>query len=601
MPERKPSENTHSAAFTALAGTAAVAGVLALVVAGVLLVHARRHNRTDPAQSPQMRALQNAVRQQPGNAELQEEYRRLDAALREAWFRQRQFASRGGLLLIVFAGVFAAAAVGAMALRRGPPMPQGKADYPAEQAQTSAAGRWAVAGVGVLLAGAAVLWALATPSMLSTELAIDTSQVAPGAPSDGEGGAEARPVGPAPDLGNLDARKQWPRFRGVSGQGVYNGQDAPREWDGREGKNVLWKSPVPLGGHSSPVVWGEYIFVTGADKQKRAVYCYEASAGKLLWTGKMAGIPGSPAEPPDNVMEDTGYAASTAATDGRHVAAIFANGDLACFDYAGRRLWARALGNPKNIYGHATSLTIHNGLLIVLYDQGDTPEEGLSKLHAFDLATGEEKWSVKRPVKNSWATPAVFETARGPQLITAAEPWVISYHAATGEELWRARAVYGDTAPSPVFADGKVFIVTPDTETVAVGVDGAGDVTDSHIAFRIDAHGDIVTPITDGERILLVGTYGLLTCCRVEDGEFVWEQTLDGTFHASPILAGGRAYLMSDMGVMRVFSLAPEFKLLHTNELGERAYATPAFVDGRIYIRGVKNLYCIAEKDGRGR
>ena len=156
--------------------------------------------------------------------------------------------------------------------------------------------------------------------------------------------------------------RNWPRFRGPGGLGISAYTNVPSSWNGITGEGVLWKTPVPLAGQNSPIVWENRVFLTGASEDEREVYCFDADSGELLWQRAVADVPGSPSEPPE-VDDVTGFAAPTAVTDGKRVYAIFANGDLACFDFDGKRLWAMSLGNPDNLYvnGHGVDSSLGLG------------------------------------------------------------------------------------------------------------------------------------------------------------------------------------------------------------------------------------------------
>jgi len=349
---------------------------------------------------------------------------------------------------------------------------------------------------------------------------------------------------------------------------------------------------VPLPGQNSPVVWAGRVFVTGADRTRREVYCYNADDGTLLWRAPVDNVPGRAAGPP-NVTAQTGYAAPTVATDGRRVYAIFANGDLAAFDFDGKRLWARNLSLPVSPYGYASSLATYRGLVLVQYDQGDE-QDGLSEMLAFNGATGKTAWRTPRPVAASWATPIVADTPAGPQIITCARPWVIAYDPADGKEIWRTRCLDGDVAPSPIYAGGLVFAVEPDVTVYAIRPpDRPGAQTGRIVWQADDGAPDITSPASDGKTLLLLTTQGLLTCYDAGGGTKLYEHQFDGTFRSSPTFAGGRVYLMDDRGKTYIIAAGGSFKLLATATLGEKPNCSPAFADGRIYIRGEKNLYCI--------
>jgi outer membrane protein assembly factor BamB len=389
-----------------------------------------------------------------------------------------------------------------------------------------------------------------------------------------------------------EIQKNWPRFRGPGGLGISAYTNVPSSWNGETGANILWKTPIPLPGENSPIVWDNRVFLTGATEYESEVYCFDADSGKLLWKKAVENVPGNTLETPE-VMEDTGFAAPTATTDGQRVYAIFANGDLICFDFDGNRVWAKNLGLPDNMYGHASSLTIYQNLLLVLFDQGGADDD-LSKLIAFDAVSGRTVWEALRQVPNSWASPIVINTGEREEIITCANPWVIAYEPATGKELWRADCLDGDVAPSPVYANGLVFATNEYAYLAAIRPGGEGDVTETHIAWKAEDNlPDICSPLSNGELIFLLTSYGILTCYDAQDGMLVWEQDLEASFKPSPSLVGDKVHLMSEEGVTFIIAAAREYKELGRAELGEYVHASPAFVDGRIYIRGKENLYCI--------
>jgi len=513
-------------------------------------------------------------------------YRRMDLDVRREYFARLRFARTGGRLLAGLIALAAASGLVASKLARRIKVPAGPADLSAEQIQVAARSRWATAAfAGVLIAAAGVLIA-ASGEIISPELI-----GAPG-PAEQDGTPPQEPYYPTPQ----QVAANWPRFRGPTGNGVAVGEDFPDSWDGDTGDSVLWRQFVPLGGQSSPVVWVDRVFLTGADRTLREVYCYDAATGKLLWQKALDKIPGTPPRAPD-VSSDTGFAAPTAVTDGKRVYAIFANGDLAAIDFEGNQVWGRNLGTPKNMYGYATSLVMYRNILFVQYDQGDE-EDDLSELIAFEGRTGKQLWAVKRQVSDSWATPIIASTPSGDQLITCARPWVIAYEPVTGKEIWKVRCLEGDVAPSPIFAGGFVFAVAPNMTIYAIRPDGQGDVTDTHIAWQAeDGVPDITSPVSNGKVLALLTTQGLLTCYSVSDGVKLYEHQFEGTFMSSPTFAAGRFYVLDHEGLMYVLEAGREFKLIATSKLGQKSTCSPAFVGGRIYIRGEEDLYCIGSRE----
>ena len=557
---------------------AVVAGAFSAIVCAFLVWNYINSDIADPLDSEEFRTLKVAQKADPADEQLKDRIRRMDLELRREYFRRQALAVRGGYLLAGGLAVFLAAAGVAAGYRKSVPMPAPPGNQERAEVRSSALARWSVAVIGLaFLGGASVLAVLA--------------------PIEGFPLIDAHVEKPAPQVARFpsadEIAKNWPRFRGPGGRGISAYTNVPANWNGKTGEGILWKTPMPLPGKNSPVVWGNRIFLTGATKDKRQVYCFDADSGGLLWQRDVTNVPGSVAKPP-KVSEDTGYAAPTAVADGQRVYAIFANGDLICFDFDGKRLWAMNLGLPENMYGHATSLTMWGRLLLVKFDQGRSGDEK-SEIIALDALTGREVWSKSRPVPSSWSSPIVINAAGRDQLITCGNPWVISYNPADGTELWRAKCLDGDVAPCPIFAGEMVFAVNTGAVLAAIRPDGAGDVTKTHIAWTAeDGLPDISSPVSDGKLLWLMETYGTLTCYDAQTGKVIWENDLDMELNASPSLVGERVYLNSIDGVTIIIEAARKYKEITRCELGEKVYASPAFMDGRIYIRGEKHLFCIS-------
>jgi outer membrane protein assembly factor BamB len=390
--------------------------------------------------------------------------------------------------------------------------------------------------------------------------------------------------------------QEWPVFRGPGGAGVATAKEAPTHWDGAKGEGIVWKTAVPLPGWNSPVAWGSRVFLSGADKSRREVYCFDADRGTLLWKMAAPLLPGG-GKGEVKVMEDTGYAPSTMAADGKRVFAIFPNGDLFCLDFAGKPVWSRPLGTPENTYGHASSLTMYRSRLIVQFDQGSDLKEGKSALLALDAATGKTAWQTKRPAPSSWSTPIVIRTGKRDQIITCANPLVIAYDAATGAELWRAECLGGEVVPSPTFAGGAVIVACLGANMAAIRPDGTGNVTKTKVAWTAsDNLPDIASPLGAGDLIFLATGDGMVTCVDAANGKKLWEHPYDTPTRSSPILVGRNVYLTDQKGVTHIFEAGRAFKEVGSASLGEEVQTTPAFAGGRVYIRGKQNLYCVGAK-----
>jgi outer membrane protein assembly factor BamB len=579
------------ARYQAALASAVVAGLFSLIIIVALGVAHIRTRTDDFHKSEELAGLRAALLKAPDAAaasQIKEELRDRDLRMREDYFARAESSRSGGYMLIGGVIVFVIAAMQAAASRKRLPMPRPDPDAPRKAAGAQRLARATVVGLGIAIGAAGIVLGVVSGGSLLVQ-----------PPPAENGGVVAPPA--AQDFPTAEEiAKEWPRFRGPGGAGVAAYKNIPSAWDGKTGDGILWKAALPLPGQNSPVVWGDRIFLSGATEKKREVYCIDAATGKLLWQKPVDTPEGAAAEPPE-LLEDTGYAAPTVATDGRRVAAIFANSDIACFDMSGKKLWARNFGVLKNSYGHATSLDMYHGRVMVLLDQG-TPAKPASRLIAIDAATGKTAWETKRPVPASWATPILINTGKREEFITIGKPWAIAYDPASGTELWRAKVLDGDVAPSPVFAAGLVFTVNTGAKLSAIRPDGQGDVTASAVAWAAeDGLPDIVSPLTDGKLIWLFTTDGTLTCYRVKDGSKVYEKEIGEAVNSSPTLVGDKMYVFDEKGVTHFLATGEEFKELGKAALGEPVRASPAYLDGRIYVRtmtkeGVSNLFAIGKK-----
>jgi outer membrane protein assembly factor BamB len=508
------------------------------------------------------------IKLQPGEGEVAvaqaAEIRQIDLKFRRETLRWTAFSRRCGLLLVISAGL-ALICLKASRSLEGPVPRRTETSHQDFQIVQDRRARWAVTGCLAFLAVAGVAAAL-HPTVRFVQAAAST------------------PLPSAEQFG-----KNWYRFRGPQGDAVSPFATVDVDLVRPTGSPILWKTPIPLPGHNSPIVWNDRVFVSGADKERRQVFCLDAATGKILWTGDVPS--GAPQDL--EVQEETGWAASTLATDGVRVYAIFATGDLAAFELSGRRAWARSLGVPDSAYGYASSLEVFGGRVIVQYDQGQ-PDQAKSKIMAFDGATGRLAWEKARPVGGSWTSPIVAKVGPGYQLVTAGNPWVIAYDPNTGDDLWRANVTGGDMAPSPICADGKVVVIEPYAKVVALRTDRRGDVTTSGVVWKSDNGGpDIVSPVSDGKYVYLLDTDGTLNVLSLADGSGVYQKALDLGFRASPTLVRDSLVLLSEKGTLLRLATGPAFKELGRSELGEECRASPAFADGRWFIRGKQNLVCI--------
>ena len=571
---------------------AIVAGVFSLIVCILLLVTYIQDRAADPLDSTELIGLKAELFRDPGSDPIRNRIRTLDLQLRKEYFRRSEFASFGSYLLIGGIAVFLIGIKSALTYRKKLPMPAAASPDQDEEARNAIVARWSVGIFGLVFGIAALALMIFTTSIQYPEISVEQLAASTEQPT----ASIQQPASSSQQPALAEVKKNWPRFRGPGGLGISAYTNIPSSWDGKTGEGILWKIPIPLPGNNSPVVWGDRIFLTGATEEKREVYCVDANSGNILWQKAVENVPFSSPEPPE-VSDETGFAAPTAVTDGQQVYAIFANGDTICFDFNGKQIWARNFGPFDNMYGHSSSLAMYQNLLLVLIDQGGA-DDGISELLALEATTGRTIWTAgERPVPNSWASPIVINTGERDEIITCGAPWVIAYDPATGSEFWRADCLSGDVAPSPVYGAGLVFATNAYAFLAAIRPGGQGDVTETHIVWAAeDGLPDICSPLANEELVFVMETYGLMTCYDAKDGTKVWEEDLVESFNASPSLVGDNVYLLTEDGIMIIIKASREFQKVGRCELGEDTYACPAFMDGRIYIRGEENLYCIVKR-----
>ena len=517
-----------------------------------------------PVDHPMLIALRADLGREPGADMIKEAIRLEELKLRALYLTAFDRLQEGAWLLLI--GIAACAAGVKLSIATWPRIPAlatRELAYDPDHAP-SILGRASLAGLCVLLVGAA----FTLPLLGERNTALES------------------------------ASGVWARFRGAGGRGISEHPVAPLEIDARSGeeRNLRWKSVVPLPGLSSPVVWNERVFLTGASPNNREVYCFDALSGALLWREPVSAGPESSIIP-ENIWSETGYAAPTPVTDGKHVWALFANGDVVCLDVFGQEKWCLNLGTPDNMYGLAASPLLMENKLILQLDQEWGEDEAMSALIALDLLDGSELWRTPREVGSSWPSPIPIETPRGALILTCANPFVIAYEPEGGEEVWRVDRLAGDGGPSPSATQGLVFAVNIGSPLTAIRSDGEGDVTDTHIAWEYDDRlPDVCSLLTTEELLWMLSTDGLATCLEASTGAPVWERDFEADFYSSPILAAGRLYLIGRKGEIFVLAAGREARELWRGEFGEECDTSPAFAGGRLYVRGRRQLFCFEEE-----
>jgi outer membrane protein assembly factor BamB len=543
----------------------------------------------DPLESPALATLSEQLAQDADNVTLQQQVRELDLLARRAFFVRQWQLQTGAMLL----------AVGLLVCVVGLFLMTGqKRRLPDLQACPGMHNPWRdVTRARVLIVTLGLLL-LAIPIGLQWSMRTSGMQRDRATTSSGNEGAPAHtPIvqdddqAPTPQTGVSAVVKPdlyWPAFRGEYGLGIAPPEAKPPvNWDGTTGAGIRWKAAVPRPGTSSPVIWGNRLFLTGADAEAREVYCFDADTGTLLWRADTAGIAGIPDSLP-KVLDDTGHAAPSVAVDGQRVVAIFSTGVIAGFDFEGRRLWGHALGIPDNLYGHSASLLSWQGMVYVQFDQ-----HGSSQVLALDMETGKTRWRQERGAETSWSSPILIPApdAGKMQLVLSAAPMVAAYDASTGETQWSQDVLSGEIGSSPAFADGRVFVANEYAQAVALDAI-SGEVRWTSNAFELP---DAGSPVATEQFLFLPSTYGVFTCVDVKDGTMVWEHEFNEGGYGSPILSGTNIYWMTSSGQMRIFKATDSFELIAEPRLGEQSHGTPALVGKRLYIRGEQHVFCIEE------
>lgn len=420
---------------------------------------------------------------------------------------------------------------------------------------------------------------------------------------------------------------RWPQFRGPQASGVAEGAALPATWDVSTGKGLRWKTRIPGLGHSSPVVWGDRVYVTTAvgpesdanlrvglygdiapandvGEQEWKVYCLDKSTGAIIWEQTAhRGVP--------KVKRHTKatHANSTPATDGAHVVAFFGSEGLYCYDAGGRLLWKKDFGVldgayyavPAAQWGFGSSPVIHDGRVIV---QCDVLKD--SFLAVLDIKDGNEIWRVPRDDVPTWSTPAVCTTSDPPQVIVNGMRHIGGYDLGTGKEVWKMTGVADIPVPTPVLGHGLVFITNAHgaqppiyaIRTTARGdITPAGDATSSeHLAWSNKRGVYMQTPLVLGERLFTCTDNGILTCYEAQTGKTIKRMRLgeggEG-FTASLVAGDGKIYATSEEGRIYVIDATSLDKPEPPNEMGEVCMSTPAISDGMLLIRGQKHLFAI--------
>ncbi len=422
----------------------------------------------------------------------------------------------------------------------------------------------------------------------------------------------------------------WPSFRGPNATGIAENYATPTTWSVPEAKNIKWKTPIPGLGHSSPIIWGDRIFVTTAISGKDnptlkvglygnidpvndqtvhewIIYCLDKNAGKIIWQHT-----GHEAVPRIKRHTKATHANSTPATNGKYVVTFFGSEGLFCYDMSGRLVWKKDLGLldsgyfrvPEAQWGFASSPMIYEDKVIV---QCDVQKN--SFVAVFDIKNGNEIWRTSRDDVPTWGTPTVYAGDSRTQIIVNGFKHIGGYDFATGKGLWKLVGGGDIPVPTPIIAHDLIFIANAHGSMApmyAIRPDASGDISlqgnataNDHIAWSTFRNGAYMqTPIVYGDYLYSCRNNGVLKCYEAKTGELVYQGRL-GTgrtgFTASPVAADGKLYFTGEYGDVFVLQAGPEMKVLSTNVMDEICMATPALSEGSLFFRTQNHLVAVGE------
>jgi outer membrane protein assembly factor BamB len=554
-----------------LNGLSQIAGIFAIVVAFAMIFSLIQLKTINPLDNPVILSIKEQYDKDPANAGKAEQVRAIDLMARKAYFAARRQAETGSYLLLAGAVIF----IFCQRLIEG-----NKKIVPATPGIVQEESKHMDHKRKYLLFLASFLSisALISSLILRKDLPDLSLEGVTGNFIGAKSGSKIASFKPG--------KTNFPFFRGENGRGIAGGSGYPTEWNGTTGKNIKWKTLIPKNGKSSPVIWGDKIYITGAEGTSCEVYCIDKNTGKILWSSAASGIPGEPSELPE-MDQEGGLAVPSAATNGKYVCAVFANGNIVCLDADGKQKWAKNPGTPKSTYGYSSSLIIYDDLLIVQYDS----DKKLS-LMGFDIKSGTLKWETTRKGRPSWSSPVIASFNGKPQIVINGNPFVSSYDPFSGAQLWSVECMTGDVAPSLAINNTMAYAVTDYAKLTAIKSGINASIVWEDNTFTPD----VSSPVATDELLFLSTGNGDVACYNSIKGDTLWTHYFVDPFYASPIIADGMVFFLDRSGTMHIVKEEANYKFISESPLGERVDCTPAFSDKNIYIRGKKNLYCISKE-----
>lgn len=586
---------------------AIVTSIFMLVMVAMMSVSYYQMQQVSPLQSEVMQTLKELNEANGENEALQQQVRQLDLLSRKAYFVKEGQVKTGLYILLAMAGVLV---VSLNLYYRGTKTLPDKELDPVDEWMNKSRSRkyitWASAGAAAAVLALVALQHVDIGNLLKKVKGNPVESVAVTQQQTGQSSAGDSLQAAADTLktdstalvaaaDSLEAKEEVdslpiPKitsnaFRGNNSLGISSARGIPTTWDLKSKKNVLWQSKIPKHGYNSPVINGRNVFLTGADQQARELYCFDVYTGELKWKVVADKIPGSPSTMP-KVNADTGLAASSVATNGRQVCAIFATGDVICADMEGKRLWAKNIGLPDNHYGYASSLLMFGNELIIQYQNNSG-----AKILALSTANGNQIWSKSGNDKIAWSSPIIASLGGKSALVVMGNPAIAAYNPNNGAELWRVECLSGEVGSSPAAADGVVYGASEYSKCIAI--DGA---TGETLWEASDYLPECSSLCATKSLVFCATSYGMVCAYDAKTGAVVKEHDLTTPFYSSPVVADGKVYLFSNTGKVYIFS-SSNFNLIKSFDTGEKTFATPAFTDGMMIVRSDNSLYCVKKDE----
>jgi outer membrane protein assembly factor BamB len=395
----------------------------------------------------------------------------------------------------------------------------------------------------------------------------------------------------------------WPQWRGPQLNGTSRETGLPVKWT--QDENIAWKLPLPDFSGSTPVVWGDFIFLNVAQGNTLSLWCVDRKGPTVLWRAPLGGG--------NHVERKQNMSSPSPVTDGSSVFAITGTGIMKGFDFKGTELWARDIqrdyGQFGLSYGYASSPLLHEDALYVQVLHGMKTDDA-SYVLRIDKKTGKTVWKVERPTDairespDAYTTPALLQYGTTTEIVVSGADVVTGHDPANGRELWRLKGLnpYNDPSyrivASPVIVAGLVIAPSRQSPLIAIRPGGRGDITQSHKAWEFHRGPDVPTPVGDGTHLFVVNDNGVAHALNVKTGSIVWGpvRLRNGTYSASPVLADGRIYVTSEEGLTSVFAAGPAFELLGENPLHEYCLSSPAVSQGQLFVRTDRHLFAIGTR-----